>query len=192
MALLPVYLERKLDELIGSENVKVALAGCRDEIAELVKQMAGAETRISHRQDGKPEIPGAEISLSHSGQLTLIATGGVSVGCDLEKVVPREWEKLLGEEGFALAQLVSRRANIDPNAAGTQVWTLREGLRKCGAGFDQQSRWQSSSKDGWSVFSAQGFAAATFSAQIQEDGSFAFGFVVKHAHEQRETAAGAA
>ena len=188
-ALLPPYLERKLDELTGSKNLKIALAGCRDEIAELVRQMAGTEARISHRPDGKPEIPGAEISLSHSGQLTLIATSGETVGCDLEQVVPRGWEKLLGEEGFALAQLVSRRANTSLDAAATQVWTVREGLRKCGASFDQQLRWERSSADGWSVFSAHGFTAATFWAEIQESGLMAFGFVVKHVQEQRNMAA---
>ena len=191
LALLPPYLERKLDELTGSKKLKIALAGCGDEIASLVQQMAGAEARISHRPDGKPEIPGAEISFSHNGPLTLIATGGAPVGCDLEQVVPREWEKLLGEEGFALAQLVSRRANIDLDAAGTQMWTIKEGLRKCGASFDQQWRWERSSADGWSVFSAHGFMAATFSAEVQGRNHLAFGFVVKAYMEQRETSAGA-
>lgn len=187
MALLPPYLERRLDELTGLTSLKIALAGCGDEIAGLVKQMAGAEARISHRPDGKPEIPGAEISLSHSGQLTLMAISGGPVGCDLEQVVPREWEKLLGEEGFALAQLVSRRTNTNLDAVATQVWTVREGLRKCGAGFDQQLRWERSSADGWSVFSAGGFAAATFSAEVQEGGHLAFGFVVKAYMEHSAT-----
>jgi len=103
------------------------------------------------------------------------------VGCDLEPIACRDqsdWEKLLGSESFALAQLIAERSKITVDAAATQAWTLKEGLRKCGASLAQSLCLESCSSDGWVILSAGGFRAATYHAQVPPgNAGFAFGFV---------------
>ena len=186
LPLLVPYLERKLAELIPVAGLQIMFANCRDAVPDAVKQMAGPEARLTHRPDGKPEILGCakapELSLSHSGALTLVALANRSVGCDLEAIACRgqsSWEKLLGAEDFALAQLIAEKSKATLDAAATQVWTLKESLRKCGASLAQSLRLESCSSDGWVTLSTGGFRAASNHALLQPDNaSFAFGFVV--------------
>jgi enediyne polyketide synthase len=192
LGLLVPYLERKVRQVLAPCGIKIgfAVAGvehCECAVGDLVHEVFGAVATLIHRPDGKPEIVGASsphscVSLSHSGDITLLISTDHAAGCDLEKVVcrdPEGWERLLGAEEFALAQLLAGASTMPLDHAATQVWTLKEGLRKAGAGFMQPMCLSSWSPDGWASFSAGGFRAATFCTQIEEGKSdFAFGFVI--------------
>ncbi len=189
LPLLAPYLERKLQELIPAAGLKVMLDGiCLNghNTQDTVRQMIGADARLMHRPDGKPEIlgrPDTHISFSHADQLTLILSGNCSAGCDLEQVADREpamWEKLLGGEGFALAKLIMKKSRLPLDTAATHVWTLKESLRKSGASSSQPLRLEQAMPENWIILSAGGFAAATFHTCVKELGTdLAFGFVVR-------------
>ncbi|HMC30963.1 MAG TPA: SDR family NAD(P)-dependent oxidoreductase [Candidatus Angelobacter sp.] len=191
LALLVPYLERRLAEFLPGPVLKVAINSAPEEQREcrtsgLLQEIFGSAATLVHRPDGKPEVAGVNgghpyISLSHSGQTTLLVSADCAVGCDLEGIACRDsatWERLLGAEELALAQLLAGRANVPIDCATTQVWTVKESLRKAGAAFAQHVSLGSTSPEGWARFSAGGFTAATFHAPIGEHGpAFAFGFV---------------
>ena len=187
-ALLVPYLGRKLTDFFPSASLKVALVGCRNGIGleRAIERIIGSEAFLMHRPDGKPEIsgcPSAQISLSHCGQLTLMLSASSPVGCDLEQVTSRDtafWEQMLGQDEFGLARLISQKCKMPVEAAATHLWSLKESLRKAGAACCQPIRLESAMPGNWVIFSAGGFAAATFHAHIEEaDASLALAFVVR-------------
>jgi enediyne polyketide synthase len=192
MGLLVPYLERKARQVLAACEIKIGFAGtgaeqCECAIGNLIHEVFGPAATLVHRPDGKPEIVGASsphscVSLSHSGDITLLFSADRAAGCDLEKIVyrdPETWEQLLGAEEFALAQLLASVSEAPLENSATQVWTLKEGLRKAGSGFTPPMCLSSWSPDGWASFSAGGFRAASFCAQIEEAKSaFAFAFVI--------------
>jgi enediyne polyketide synthase len=197
-ALLVPYLERKLAKIAQHGGIKIGLVNAPEEnrkcaIHHFIQTVFGADSKLVHRPDGKPEIAGSRssnphISLSHSGDIVLLFSTNKNAGCDLEKIVPRTsaWEELLGKEDFALAKLLTGESKTSFDTAATQVWTLKESLRKAGAGFEHPISFTYYSEDGWNHFSAGGFGAATFHANIEDTDSdtysaFAFGFVLQGA-----------
>lgn len=192
LPLLVPYLERKLEESIPGAgiNVMLPLSSASEnghDIADSVRQVAGPDARLGHRPDGKPEILGSnnghQISLSHSGTITLMTIASDSVGCDVEPIASRDpaiWKDLLGDEGLALATVLAEKLKVSLDSAATRVWTLKESLRKSGAVFDQPLRVESVSPDHWIVCSAGQFTAASFQAQLEGlHSACALGFVVK-------------
>jgi enediyne polyketide synthase len=192
LPLLVPYLERKLAELLPGSAFKLAFARTLEERranqTEDVLQLFGPRATLVHRPDGKPEIAGVNgthpyISRSHCGRITLLISADRTIGCDLEQIAVRDaaaWKRMLGAEGFALAQQLSHAANTPLDCAATQAWTLKEGLRKAGAACTQHVSSVSALPEGWACFSAGKFTAATFHTRI-EGHSLAFGFVVEHA-----------
>lgn len=192
LPLLVPYLERKLFDFFPTAELKVTLPPSSSpegghDIDNAVRQMAGPHARLGHRPDGKPEITGSanghsHVSLSHSGPVTLLVLSNHSVGCDLEQVaarVPATWKDLLGEEDFALASLLTENFNLSADLAATQIWTLKESLKKSGAALGQPLRMESARADHWILCSAGPLAAATFHARIEElKATCALGFVV--------------
>ncbi len=186
LKLVPPYLERKVCELVACNTLKVALCDLRTDIEHYLRKLLGADARLVHRPDGKPEVlgpPNGQISLSHADRLTLLVLGNEPVGCDLEQILPREtaiWEDLLGAEDVGVARLVADRAGSPLDTAAAHVWTLKESLRKAGASFSQPIELESTMADNWITFSCGLFSAATFHAAIEEfNASFAFGFVIR-------------
>jgi enediyne polyketide synthase len=187
LPLLGPYLERKLGELVSGGGLKVMLGGLENNghsMEELLRVRISPHARVVHRPDGKPELPGVpnvRVSLSHTDRLTLIFCGNDAVGCDVQQITSREtgmWEELLGRQGFDLAEHIVKQCNIALDRAATQVWTLKEALRKSGASFSQPLRLVSATPDDWGFFSAGGFSAATFHTIIEDlDAAFAFAFV---------------
>jgi enediyne polyketide synthase len=182
--LLGPYLERMLGEINPAMQLRVMLVN-RDAGTCTLQQMLGPEAKLTHRADGKPEISGCpdwpHISFSHCCGLSLIVGAKHQVGCDLERVAGREsdeWKQLLGEN-FAMAVLIAEKSKTSLDTAATQVWTLKESLRKAGASFDQALRVQTISPDGRITLSAAGITAALFRVRLAEKNSeFALGFVV--------------
>jgi enediyne polyketide synthase len=192
LALLAPYLERKLAEIVPHSPVRIAFANGREErrepaLANLLREMFGAPAVLTHRPDGKPEITGVNnprpyLSVSHCAEVTLVAAAARAVGCDVEEISGRDsrnWELLLGEQGLALARLLAGAASIPMESASAQAWTLRESLRKAGAGLSQSLSLDSATPDGWTHFAAERWTAATFHARVRESAStVALGFVV--------------
>jgi enediyne polyketide synthase len=176
-ALLAPYIERRLADILPSGGLRVAL----NETAP------NQDSKCScHRPDGKPEEwehSGTHLSRSHCGGLVLTARSRQLVGCDMELCADRSevsWRGLLGEHWLSLAQMMATESNIPMQDAATQVWTLKESLRKCGALFDQHLQIQTRTSDGWTVLSSEGLHAATFRASIQgSEDEIAFAFLTR-------------
>ncbi len=178
-ALLAPYLERRLTEILPSAGVRVALN----------EATAHQDIKCScHRADGKPEVRihgGTQLSRSHCGNLVLTVRSEQPVGCDMEQCEDRNevsWRGLLGEEWFSVAHMMTTENDIPPQDAATQVWSLKESLRKSGAAFDQQLQINGQTQDDWTILSSGELQAATFRTSIQGlEGKFAFAFVTRQA-----------
>jgi hypothetical protein len=68
---------------------------------------------------------------------------------------------------------------VDIDHSATQIWSLKESLRKAGACFAHPVSFTSCSADHWASFSAGAFKCATFQASIQKAGTAALAFVVR-------------
>ncbi len=171
------YLERRLRDLLPGTDLRVALV--QDPATDragrarrAVGEALGHPAELIHRPDGKPEIVhsravnaqnGQAVSLAHSGDLVLAVTGHGNFGCDLEPVQKRSlatWQDLLGERRELLPELLRHRRE-DPDALATQVWTLSESLKKAGEPLDAPLVFQEQTGDGWLLFSAGRYRAAT-------------------------------
>lgn len=96
---------------------------------------SGGQVTLRHRADGRPEIPGKNVSVSHGTGLTLAVIAERPIGCDLEPVDERtaeQWRDLLGMSGVALAQMCSNVGNEEFATAATRVWSAREAVSKLG------------------------------------------------------------
>jgi enediyne polyketide synthase len=193
LALLAPYLERSVRQTLARADIKVGLAsGPAERHAKtndkLLREMHGPNAALIHRSDGKPEVTGVSgpvsVSISHSCEFTLLLSASSAAGCDLERIVEREptdWEQLLGTEHFALAQQLASASGASIHQAATQIWALKESLRKAGACFTQPVSFTSCSAN-WVSLSAGTFKCATVHAQVEETGSaVAFAFVI---HDQ--------
>ncbi|HKT52383.1 MAG TPA: polyketide synthase dehydratase domain-containing protein, partial [Candidatus Angelobacter sp.] len=178
-ALLVPYLERRLADLLPHADLKIALAaisnGYQDE-------------GITHRPDGKPEDPSApqvEISRSHASGLCLTVRSKCALGCDLEECIEAEeknWKYLLGVDGFRLAEVIAGRHAISLSLAATQIWALKESLRKSGAPLNHLLQIERHFPDGWTLLSSGSVRAAIFQTHIQGfQTQFAFGFASRQA-----------
>lgn len=192
------YLERKLGAIFDLFLIEIGLAAAAEERCacatdRLIHEIFGPTAKLMHRPDGKPIIAGAGnpapcVSLSHSAKLTLLfSTDSTAAGCDVEAIVsrsPENWESLLGAQEFALAQVFAEASKSSLDNAATQVWGLKEALRKAGACFDQPISLASFAPDDWAVFTSGGFKAATFHTCIEESAApLGFAFAIKTHHE---------
>jgi enediyne polyketide synthase len=153
----------------------------------LKKAAANQDPKCScHRPDGEPEEcadTGVQLSRSHCEGLILTARSEQPVGCDMELCADRgeaSWSGLLGVHWFSLAHMIATESNIPMQDAATQVWTLKESLRKCGAAFDQHLQIQTRTFDGWTILSSEGLHAAAFCASVQgSEHQIAFAFLTR-------------
>jgi enediyne polyketide synthase len=192
LPLLVPYIERKVSHILRQPEVRIGLVDTpklkrEKAINRWLGEIFGADTSLTHRADGKPEITSnlttnSHISVSHAEDITLLLSANQNAGCDLEKITHRNsacWEKLLGED-FGLVELIYRESKASLDDAATQVWTMKESLRKAGACFTQPLTFNSYSADGWASFAAGKFMAASWQAKIAgSDSDFAFGFVLQ-------------
>jgi len=71
------------------------------------------------------------------------------------------WKKLLGEDRFRLAELISSEAHEDFDTAATRVWAAGECLKKAGAMVGAPLVLDASKPDGWVVLSSGHWSIAT-------------------------------
>ena len=178
-ALLAPYLERRLTEILPSTDVRISL----NELAA----NRGSECSY-HRADGKPEeptYPEMQVSRSHCENLILTARSQETIGCDMEECAHRDeatWTGLLGEQWLSLAQMIASGGDIPLDQSATQVWALKESLRKYGAAFDQHLQIDTQTSDGWTILSSGELQAAIFRISIQGfQDKVAFAFVRRQA-----------
>jgi enediyne polyketide synthase len=172
--LLGPYIERKVSELIPGVELAVgtdiSTGDDRKYRSEhTIKRLLGNNALLEHRPDGKPELhevdDSLDVSISHSGDVTLVIAGTGRIGCDVEPVTTRSttvWKDLLGLDGFKLAEYVSNEAGEGLDPAATRVWSAIECLKKSGASVTNACMsFKSSTNDGWVTLSSGHTTIAT-------------------------------
>ena len=165
------YLERCLHGWLPECGVRITF-GCADGVngQNVVGLGTGRGSVLLRRGDGKPELPGIAVSVSHCDGATLAMAGPSALGCDIELVVERPtsvWRDLLGQQYFSLVALLAAEGHEDQDSAASRVWTALESLKKAGAPRDIPLLFTSAEKDGWLRLSAGPWAVATLVAQLQ-------------------------
>ena len=176
--LLGPYIERRLGELTPGASVAVALerngaGGPRRASSDAAMRRAlGKNAPVRRRSDGKPVTGnGAHVSASHSGDLVMAVAGYSPVSCDIESVEERPsqaWRDLLGHDGFALSELISRETDESLDASATRVWAASECLKKAGLAYEQGLTLVSSREDSVLLSAGSGFRIATFNSSWQK------------------------
>jgi enediyne polyketide synthase len=183
LALLGPWVERRFQELLPGGAVSVLLerrAGPRRRGAAefAARRLLGPGLRVRRRPDDKPEVAGErQISASHARGLILAVAAAGAVGCDVELVAPRDpaiWRELLGEERFALAELLARQAGGGLDRHATLVWAAGECLKKAGAVHGAPLSLATSCADGWQLLrSGHLFIGAVVAAVREIDATIA-------------------
>ncbi|MEA2604485.1 MAG: enediyne polyketide synthase [Acidobacteriota bacterium] len=177
-ALLAPYVERRLQDLLPGSGVRVTVEEESESHGAVFRLLGdGALRQLRHRPDGRPEVDGGQVSVSHAGRLVLAVTRDGRVGCDLEAVSARPeevWRGLLGPDRFRLAELIARERGETPDAAATRVWTAMESLAKAGAPngapltLEIADRVGTAEADGWLVLRSGTLRIGTLLAPLRE------------------------
>ena len=91
----------------------------------------GEEIRIERTELGKPFLygrEGFEFSLSHSGDIVVLAVSGKPVGADVETVKGRDWKMFGRFLSEAEMKMIGDAEN--PEEKFFEVWTVREAFSK--------------------------------------------------------------
>ncbi|MFE1077096.1 SDR family NAD(P)-dependent oxidoreductase [Nocardiopsis alba] len=145
VALLGPHLERSLRARTGITDLRLAVETGDTPIrrrARAVHRMRGGDVSIRGRADGRPELStDGQVSVTHCGPTTMVATADVPLGIDLVRVadVPieetdRQSERpdLLGEEERALIPLLAEaRTGTTLDRSTAVIWAAAEAVRKC-------------------------------------------------------------
>ncbi|WP_028647171.1 type I polyketide synthase [Nocardiopsis sp. CNT312] len=177
-ALLGSHLERELERVLGGSRAVVVdpVSGDgpqeRRERSELAFGRAlNQPVRVRHRPDGRPEVPGAVVSASHGGGLTLAVAGQGRLACDAETVRERsepEWDGLLGPDAASVRHLVAKEADESVHVSATRVWGALECLRKAGD-TGRALTLERVLDHGWVVLAAGGVRIATWVTTLNGD-----------------------
>jgi enediyne polyketide synthase len=179
--LLGAHVERALERVLGGHRA-VAVEpdadpnGPADRAARwadterAVGRALGAPVSVRHRPDGRPEIDGASVSVSHAAGLTLAVTGTGGLACDVECVLGRsaeDWTGLLGAAQVPLRDLLVAESNDSADVAATRVWSALECLRKAGV-TSQALTVEQVHPDGWTVLSTGDACVATWVTTVNQ------------------------
>jgi enediyne polyketide synthase len=167
--LLGPYLQRRLDELLGVELAVVVEPGVgRTGTALAARRALDREVEFRYRPDGRPELPGEQmVSATHGAGVTMVVTGGVPVGCDLEPVVARpaaDWAGLLNPHQALVEQLLGPDGGHD--LAATRIWCALEALQKCGQPRGGPLTVDSDPSEPWLLLRAGGSRVATLTTSF--------------------------
>jgi enediyne polyketide synthase len=180
-SMLGSYVERATERLLGGSRSVVVEPDPADRpaegIAERRSQTALAAGRaldrvveIRYRPDGKPELDGAEVTASHTAQLTLVVAGTGQIACDIETAVERtdeDWAGLLGDELLAVGRLLATDAGEPVSVANTRVWSALECIRKTGE-MTQALTVRQVDADGWALLACGDARIATWSTTVND------------------------
>jgi enediyne polyketide synthase len=174
--LLGPYLERRTDQVLPAalwcavrpdDSEGTGVKARRKQTAGAAEWALGRSVDIRYRPDGKPEVGGGvRISSAHGAGVTFVlASDRFDVACDVERAVTRsaqDWERLLGPQQYALAQLLVRERGEDLSVAATRVWGAVECLRKLGRAKTEPLTAAEPRDDRWVVFRSGAAHIATF------------------------------
>ncbi|GAA4549725.1 type I polyketide synthase [Amycolatopsis samaneae] len=180
-AMLGSYVERAAERMLGgSRSVVLEPDPADTEVATIAQRRAQTAlaagraldrpVEVRYRPDGKPEADGAEVTASHTSQLTLVVAGSGQVSCDIETAIERteeDWSGLLGEELLAVGQLLAADAGESVTVANTRVWSALECVRKAGD-MTQALTVRRVEADGWALLASGQFRIATWSTTIND------------------------
>lgn len=168
LALLGPYIERRLEELIPDQPVKVRVH---------TRSTPGAQSRtdaLDYRADGKPETAANTcISRSHSDSVTLFVESKAPVGCDIEVVTSRsecDWRGILGTRA-ALAETVVAESRIGFHVAATCIWTAIECIKKAGLASHSPLSFEKYTEDHWLILRCGRAIIACHQVAIQNSAS---------------------
>ncbi|WP_433334781.1 SDR family NAD(P)-dependent oxidoreductase [Spirillospora sp. CA-294931] len=160
-ALVGPYLQRRLPDGFG---VAVEPEGHDDRVEasrRAVGRAVGAEVRVRHRPDGRPETefqdgsgPGPAVSVSHGPGFVLAVAGRGPLGCDAEAAVDRPWPRLLGAGRMAVAELAAAESGEPLAVAATRVWAASECQVKGGGAATDPLGLAGSPEPGWLAFAS--------------------------------------
>lgn len=174
--LLAVYLERKIGELLNLDDVSIALLNepnleRRASSQKAFKQIVSDETEIIYRSDGKPETNnGIQVSASHCENLTLAVACKNQIACDIETVSEKDaeiWKDLLGEDGFQLAEKVSKSINEAFDISATRIWSAKECVQKINSKINTLSPLSFVIKDDWILFELNNIQVISYETHIK-------------------------
>ena len=175
-ALFAPYIERRLQELLPLTDLQILIQQDATASREARREQAlttvfGHPVSLDHRPDGKPELKtNQSISVSHTQDLTLIALSSTLVSCDLETVTSASvatWQGLLGQEKYALAELLRHETKESLDMVGTRLWTALECLKKAGLAYDVPLILNTVFSDGWVILQGGENAIATWVTSVQ-------------------------
>ncbi|HEY3734440.1 MAG TPA: type I polyketide synthase [Streptosporangiaceae bacterium] len=178
--LLGSYLERTLEELLGSriavcvepfESADPGLDERRAGTALAAWRALGRRAAVRYRPDGRPEVDDPRtISASHGAGVTLFAAADGAVGCDVEPVVSRPlttWDGLLRSHA-AVARLVASETGESLDTACTRMWAAVECSVKAGLPATSPITLAAARRDEWTVFDAGGLRIATLATSLRD------------------------
>lgn len=178
-ALLGVYVERRLGDLLPGARLRVAIVnggGPREARSTAVRtallgSFAGGAPVLERRPDGRRVMPGGSVSIAHGEQHTLAVTAPQVAACDLQEVVARGtdvWAGLLGRTYSQLALELQGGSGGDASVASTRVWCAIECLKKQGVPHDAPLAIASRHTDGWVVLHSGDYGVATYASHATE------------------------
>ena len=88
-------------------------------------KLHGFEGEIKTGENGKPYADGIYFSISHSGDICMIAVSDTEVGLDVEYIFPRDWQKMA--DRFYTKE---ERAKVSSLESFLVLWTKKESLIK--------------------------------------------------------------
>jgi enediyne polyketide synthase len=167
-ALAGPYLQRRLPAGV-SVAVEPEGPGERAQAAlRAVSRAVGADVRVGHRPDGRPEIerqggagPGPVISVSHGPGFALALAGRGPLGCDAETAVDRPWT-LLEASRITLAERAAAELGEPMAIAATRVWAATECQVKAGGWGGDPLSLTGSPEPGWLTFASGQARVVTF------------------------------
>ncbi|MDP9179434.1 MAG: SDR family NAD(P)-dependent oxidoreductase [Gemmatimonadota bacterium] len=152
-ALLGVYLDRRVGELIPGADTSVTVSTRGNAVRQQGDLADGYTGPLAYRLDGKPEsIDGRFFSASHSGAISVTATASLPIGCDVELVRSSDdgsLSELLGDRGVALAVSISKLTGEDMQHSCLRVWTAKEAVYKIGRAVNSALHLVRVADDGW-------------------------------------------
>ncbi|HEV7808693.1 MAG TPA: SDR family NAD(P)-dependent oxidoreductase [Solirubrobacteraceae bacterium] len=172
-ALIPPYLERRLDELVGDRQAHVALlhaTGSRRDSADIaIARALRHDRRVLRRADGRPVTNGGTVSAAHLNGCTLAVAGAGRVACDIELAArrpQRAWRDLLGEERLELARRIAVEGAEALDRAATRVWSAAECIKKAGLPVGQPLKLAGAGSDGWTLLRCDDARVATLATRV--------------------------
>jgi 4'-phosphopantetheinyl transferase len=126
-------IARARDFLLEADRHRFAVAHAR--LRQVLAEHVGgdpAALQFGAGQHGKPFLRGSalEFSLSHSGDIVLIAVAAVPVGADVERIESRDGIDQVAAESFDNAEREWLREQRDRTRAFYRLWTIKEAALK--------------------------------------------------------------